>query len=194
MIKVGITGGIGSGKSLLCQVFERLGVPVFYADYQAKWLYDNDQNIRRELIRYFGPEIYGPGGMKRAVLASKIFSDPGALEKVNQVVHPVVREKFLQWCRTYQHLPYVLEEAAILFESGAHEQLDRTILVYAPQETRIQRVMERDQVSGKAVQERMRHQVPDEDKMDQADFIIYNDGSRMVIPQILEIHRTLISK
>ncbi|MBS3806839.1 MAG: dephospho-CoA kinase [Bacteroidales bacterium] len=194
MNKIGITGGIGSGKSLVCQVFERLGVPVFYADQQAKWLYDHDQQVRRQLIQHFGPELYDQKGLKRALLASKIFNNPEALKKVNGIVHPVVREKFLQWCRSYQHLPYVLEEAAILFESGAHEGLDYTILVYAPQEIRIQRVMERDQASRQAVSERMHHQMADEDKMDQADFVIYNDGSQMVIPQILNIHRTFISK
>src|SRR6056297_1565049 len=128
MIKVGITGGIGSGKSLVCEVFERLGVPVFYADQQAKWLYDHDQQVRLQLIHHFGPEIYDEQGLKRGLLASKIFNDPEALKKVNQIVHPLVREKFLQWCRSYQHLPYVLEEAAILFESGAHEGLDYAIL------------------------------------------------------------------
>ena len=194
MIKVGITGGIGSGKSLVCEVFERLGVPVFYADQQAKWLYDHDQQVRQQLIRHFGPEIYDEQGLKRSLLASKIFNDPEALKKVNQIVHPPVREKFLQWCRSYQHLPYVLEEAAILFESGAHEGLDYTILVYAPEEIRIQRVMERDQVSQQEVKQRMRHQKADEDKMDQADFVLYNDGSQMLIPQILNIHRSFIRK
>jgi len=194
MIKVGITGGIGSGKTLICRVFEKLNVPVFYADQQAKWLYDHDQQVRQKLIHSFGSDIYDSQGLRRARLASIIFSDPGALKKVNQIVHPVVREKFHQWCRSYQHLPYVLEEAAILFESGADKELDQTMLVYAPQELRIQRVMQRDQVSYQAVGERMNHQMPDEEKLGQADFIIYNDGSRMVIPQILNIHRTLISK
>lgn len=193
MITVGITGGIGSGKSLVCKVFEKLGVPVFYADQQAKWLYDHDPQLYHQMIRYFGREIYNHKGLNRALLASKIFEDPQALDRVNRIVHPKVREKFVQWSQSYLHLPYVLEEAAILFESGAHQELDHTIMVYAPKELRIQRVMERDKVTRKAVTERMRHQMADQDKINLADDVIYNDGAHMVIPQILALHQTLIS-
>ena len=194
MTRVGITGGIGSGKSLVSQVFEKLGVPVFYADQQAKWLYDHDEKVRQQLIHHFGPEIYGAQGLKRKELASRIFHDPEALNTVNRIVHPRVRDKFEQWCRQHTREPYVIEEAAILFESGADGELDQTILVYAPRELRISRVMDRDQVTRQAVLDRMKHQMEDEEKIARAGFVIYNDGSRMVIPQILDIHKRLISK
>jgi dephospho-CoA kinase len=194
MTRVGITGGIGSGKSLVSQVFEKLGVPVFYADDRAKWLYDHDAQVRRQLINHFGPEIYGEQGLKRAELASRIFRDPEALNTVNRIVHPRVRDKFEQWCRQHSQQPYVLEEAAILFESGGDRELDQTILVYAPRGLRIDRVVERDGVSRQGVLERMKHQMDDEEKIARAGFVVYNDGSRMVIPQILDIHKRLIRK
>ncbi len=191
MIKVGVTGGIGSGKTLVCRVFETLGTPVFYADQQAKQLYDEDQELRNEMIHLFGPEIYGQNGLNRALLASKIFSDPQTLDRVNQLVHPRVRRKFNQWCQLHTDRPYLIEEAAVLPGSKNQHGLDYLILVYAPKEIRIQRVIERDQVSRASVERRMAHQVEDEHRMARADFVVYNDGSRMVLPQIIHIHQQL---
>lgn len=194
MKKIGVTGGIGSGKTLVCQVFEKLGVPVFYADHQARQIYDEDPQVKEAMIRYFGDTIYGPSGLRRDVLASKIFKDDNALRKVNSLVHPAVKRRFEQWCEKHNDRAYVIEEAAILIETGSHKDLDHTILVYAPQAIRIQRVVKRDGVDEAAVRARMAHQMSDEKKMEQAGFVIHNDGSQLVIPQILEIHHTLIGK
>jgi len=194
MRKTGVTGGIGSGKTLICQVFEKLGVPVFYADQQARQIYDEDAQVKEAMIEYFGSGLYGPSGLRRDLLASKIFNDPEALRQVNSLVHPAVKRRFLQWCDQQKGAAYVIEEAAILFETGSHKDLDHTILVYAPEQIRVQRVMKRDGVDEEAVRARMAHQMSDEKKIDQAGSVIYNDGSRLVIPQILEIHHTLIGK
>lgn len=194
MRKTGVTGGIGSGKTLVCQVFEKLGVPVFYADQQARRIYDEDDQVKEAMIEYFGRGIYGPSGLRKDLLASKIFHDPEALQQVNNLVHPAVKRRFLHWCEQQKKAAYVIEEAAILFETGSHKDLDHTILVYAPEEVRVQRVMKRDGVDQETVRARMAHQMNDENKIDQAGFVIYNDESRLVIPQILEIHHTLIGK
>jgi len=194
MKKIGVTGGIGSGKTLVCRVFEKLGVPVFYADHQARQIYDEDPQVREAMIEYFGSAIYGPSGLKRDVLASAIFNDPDALRHVNSLIHPAVKRRFAEWCEKQKDAAYVIEEAAILFETGSHKELDHTVLVYAPEGIRIQRVIQRDAVDEEAVRARMAHQMSDEEKIGQAGFVIYNDGSSLVIPQILEIHRTLIGK
>jgi dephospho-CoA kinase len=195
MIKVGITGGIGSGKTLVCQVFEKLGVPVFYADREAKKLQNEDPDVKKAMIEYFGAEIYDSTGLKKAVLASKIFNNPVALQKVNKIVHPAVRNLFTKWVKERQDsYDYVIEEAAILFETGLDKELDFNILVYAPEKLRIKRVTERDQAKEQEVKERMQHQMKDEEKINRADAVVYNDGSQMVLPQILEIHNRLIKK
>ena len=194
MIKVGVTGGIGSGKTLICRIFEKLGVPVFYADAQAKWLYDHDPAVREALVSYFGEEIYDNNRLKRQVLASKIFNDREALLKVNSIVHPAVRNSFLEWCQQHSDHPYVIEEAAILFETGAYQDLDDIILVYAPKELRIQRVVERDKSDEASVRSRMSYQADDAENISRAGFVIRNDGSALVIPQVLEIHNQIMNK
>lgn len=194
MTKVGVTGGIGSGKTLICQVFEKLGIPVFYADDEAKRLLNTDPQVKESMREYFGKDIYDDTGIKKAYLASKIFNNKDALSKVNSIVHPVVRKLFARWVKEKEAaFPYVIEEAAILFESGVYQDLDYNILVYAPEELRINRVISRDHASMEQVKARMEHQMKDEDKMAMADAVIYNDESRLVIPQILEIHQRLIS-
>ena len=195
MTKVGVTGGIGSGKTLICQVFEKLGIPVFYADKEAKKLQNEDPEIRKSMMEYFGSEIYNENGINTALLASKIFSDSDALRKVNSVVHPAVRKLFLRWAEEKEtESPYVIEEAAILFESGAYKDLDFNILVYAPKDLRITRVVKRDNADREEVKARMKHQMKDEEKIGMADTVIYNDESQMVIPQVLEIHQKLNRK
>lgn len=192
MTKVGITGGIGSGKSIICEVFRKLGIPVFNADQQAKSIMHTDPKIIQEIKGFFGSSIYDDHGIKKAALASIIFNNNDALEKINSIVHPAVRESFLHWaCKRESHFPYVIEEAAILFESGGYKDLDVNILVYATKELRIKRVMQRDQVDRAWVESRIRHQMEDEEKLNLADEVIFNDGSRMVIPQILDTHHKL---
>ena len=190
-LKIGITGGIGSGKSVVCALFSLLGIPVFEADQVAKKLMNSDSRLRRELVDLFGEAVYtAEGVIDRKMLAGILFNDQLALQKVNSLVHPAVREAFLQWC-SEQTSPYVLHEAAILFESGFFRMMDRNILVTAPEELRIRRVTTRDGVSAEAVLQRMQNQWTDEEKIPLADFIISNDDTRAIIPQVLDIDKQI---
>jgi len=193
MIKVGVTGGIGSGKTLICEIFERLGIPVFNADVEAKEIYNTDKKVIEQVQQLFGHDIYHQGKLKRDILAKIIFNDSKALDKVNAIVHPKVREYFIDWTEK-QTSEYVIEEAAILFESNAYLDLDYIINVHARQENRIERVMNRDNISKEQVLSRMKNQLCDEKRMKLADFTIYNDGDRMILPQVIEIHQKIINR
>ncbi|MGM0530353.1 MAG: dephospho-CoA kinase [Bacteroidota bacterium] len=195
MTKVGVTGGIGSGKTLICQVFEKLGIPVFYADEEAKRLLNDDPQVKEAVMKYFGREIYDESGIKKALLASKIFNNQEALREINSIVHPAVRRLFLEWAESKESVfPYLIEEAAILFESGSYKDLDFNVLVYAPEELRIERVAKRDNTNREHIKTRMKHQMKDEEKIQLVEAVIYNDESQLVIPQILEIHQQLTKK
>lgn len=193
MIRVGLTGGIGSGKSLIAKIFEKLHVPVFYADTEAKILLDKDPEVINNLKANFGYNIYKAHKIDKAKLASIIFNNDKALETVNQIVHPKVRENFTIWAQK-QNTPYVIMEAAILFESGGYKDMDGNILVYAPEALRIQRVIERDNTTAKEVKSRIQNQQPDEKKLDKADWILYNDATKMLLPQIIELDQILKNK
>jgi len=189
--KIGITGGIGSGKTTVCMVFETLGVPVYYADARAKQLINTDPSLKAALTGYFGKEIYHGDELDRRKLADIIFNDKTALEKVNSWVHPAVARDFELWC-TRQTSPYVLEEAAIIFECNLAHRFDKVILVTAPDNLRIERVCTRENLSPEVVRQRIANQWPEEKKMAMADYIIYNDNIRLITPQILDIHRQLL--
>lgn len=173
-------------------VFETLGIAVYYADARAKQLLNTDADLKTELEGYFGKDIYMNGMLNRVQLAEIIFNDPIALEKVNSLVHPAVARDFEVWC-TLQTSPYVLEEAAIIFESGLAQRFDQVILVTASEDLRIERVCTRDRVSREAVRKRMANQWPEEKKMALADYIIHNDNEYAIIPQVINIHQKLIS-
>jgi dephospho-CoA kinase len=191
-VVLGITGGIGSGKSTVCRMFEILGVPVFSADAVAKTMLNNDKKLRESLQSLFGDEIYMPdGNLDRKKLASIIFAHPGSLQQVNELVHPVVRKEFYRWMEKHKQLTYVIHEAAILFESGFHSLVDFTLLVSAPEEQRISRVMKRDGISEEKVRERMRNQWTDDKKAAMADYILNNNNRMLLIPVILNIHDKL---
>ncbi len=188
MIKVGITGGIGSGKSIIARFFNLLDIPVYDSDKRAKNLINSDIEIRAKLINEFGESIYKKNGaLNRQKLSKLIFENKNHLNKVNAIVHPVVRKDFFEWGKKYQHLPYILQEAAILFESGAHQLLDAVITVYAPEQQRIKRISQRDQTSVEQIKKRINNQMDEEKKKKLADFIIFNDEKHAVIPQIIEI-------
>ncbi len=190
-IKVGITGGIGSGKSTVCRIFKMLDVPVFEADAVARQLMNSRPEIKNELIRLFGNEIYtSDQGLNRKKLAEIIFNDDIQREKVNQVVHPVVRVEFLKWMER-QHAAYIIHEAAILFESGFYQMMDLTILVTAPEEMRIDRVATRDGIAPEKVRERMEKQWSDSEKRKLASFELVNDDHELIIPKILIIDKNL---
>ena len=191
MLKVGITGGIGSGKTTVCMIFKTLGIPVYDADTQAKQLMNTDPELRALLQGYFGNDVYRSGTLDRHKLAEIIFNDKTALEKVNSWVHPAVARDFEHWC-TRQTSPYVLEEAAIIFESNIAHRFEKTILVTAPNSVRIERVCLRDHVSPEIVRKRMDNQWPEEKKIALADYVIYNDEVQPITTQVLKIHRQFI--
>jgi dephospho-CoA kinase len=192
MIKVAVTGGIGSGKSVICEVFEKIGIPVFNADRSAKEIMDSDNTIKEKLISYFGANIYDRDEkLCRGKFADIIFRDKISLLKVNEIIHPAVRMEFEVWAEK-QNAPYVIEEAAIVFESGQEHLFDKIISVSAPTELRIERVMKRDKISRDKVLERMNNQRNDESRNEKSDFIIVNDDKEMILPQIININSKLI--
>ncbi len=191
MLKIGITGGIGSGKSTVCRVFSILGIPVFEADKVAKQLMNTDQEIRRQLVGLFGAAVYLPDQtIDRNYLAAIVFNNPSLLTQLNAVVHPVVRKTFFDWCEKQQS-PYIIHEAAILFESGFYKMMDKTITVTTNEKERIQRVVKRDGITPEMVGERIRNQWNDEQRMKLSDFVIGNNNDELVIPQIIEIDKKL---
>jgi len=191
MIKVGVTGGIGSGKSLVCQVFSKLGVPVYTADDAAKALMDSDPGIRNGLIGIFGESIYTGGKLDRSKLAGLIFDDSDLLAGVNRVVHPRVAHHFYKWWSSFTHIPFVIHESAILFESDAYKGFDRIILVTAPEEMRIQRVLDRSGMTREKILRIIKNQFPEEEKIVRSHFVLKNDGTTLLLPHILSIYKVL---
>jgi len=191
MLKIGLTGNIGSGKTLVSNIFRVLGVPVFHADSEAKKLYLNPE-VKQQLIKITGPDILDEtGNVDRKKFSAILFKDDALVREVNRFIHPLVRKAFALYSEEHNSMPYSLYEAALLLESGYHRELDRLIVVYAPEELRLARVMERDQVPAEEVMDRARFQLPDEIKIKEADWVIYNDESRLVIPQVLDIDKLI---
>ncbi len=190
MKKIGITGGIGSGKTIICEVFRLLGVPVFHADYVASDLQQNDHMIRKSLIDLFGHTIYNADGtLDRITMSHLIFNNKELLEKVNSIIHPAVRENFRTRISENYSEDYILYEAAILFESGYYKELDLNILILADEVIRIKRVMKRDNISEHDVRERIRNQMPEAEKIKMADYIIENNEKQLLMPQILKLDK-----
>ncbi len=192
MLRVALTGGIGSGKSLIARILQILQVPVFEADVEAKRLMAEDPDLKAALTARFGSAIYPHGILDRKALASVVFKDPKALKELNALVHPVVRKDFTQWAQR-QQARYVVMEAAILAETGGYKAFDRVIVVSAPEELRIQRVMKRDGVDAVTVRARVRSQAGEEERLAISDHVVMNDDRHLVIPQVLEIHQKLLS-
>lgn len=187
MLKIGITGGIGSGKTTVCRLFELLGVPVYYADVRAKMLMQTDEELIASVKNAFGEEVYAGQTLNRALLGSIVFNNACLLDVLNGLVHPAVFRDFDRWA-LQQKGPYVLKEAAILFESGSAKDCAYTILVKSPPELRIARVMSRDGISREDVMKRIDKQMSDEMKEKLASFVIMNDETHLVIPQVLALH------
>ncbi len=189
---VGLTGGIGSGKTLVAQLFETFGIPVFYADEEAKKLYDANDRLRTQLMALLGSDIYEGGQLQRKVMAVRIFSDVSLLEKVNHLVHPLLDECFKAYSAR-QHAPYVMMEAAILFESGLNKRMQHCITVSASENLRIQRVMQRDGVSEETIRQRIQYQWTDKQRIALSGFVIVNDGEQALLPQVVAIHEKLMA-
>jgi len=189
MTRNGITCGIGSGKSTICDIFKVLGVQVFHADNVARDLQQTENKIRSGLIDLFGSSIYSQEGMlDRKTLAGLIFNNTALMKEVSRIIHPVVRENFLSWADKHHDEDYILYEAAILFETGFYKDLDYNILVVADENIRIKRVMKRDKISANSVMERINNQMQDEEKIRMADFIIDNNERILVIPQVIKLN------
>ena len=188
MLKIGLTGGIGSGKSTVAKVFEILGIPVYYADPEAKRLMNEEPSLRKAIIGLFGPEAYNDRELNRPYIASVVFKERSKLESLNALVHPVTIANSESWMQQ-QKTPYAIKEAALIFESAVDKHLDFVIGVSAPAFLRIQRVTSRDKVTSEEVGKRMENQMDEKEKMKRCDFVILNDERTLVIPQVLEIHR-----
>lgn len=205
VLRVGLTGGIGSGKSTVAKIFEVLGVPVYYADEAARRLMNENEELKAAIIKNFGEASYNNGELDRKYLASVVFSNKAKLDLLNSLTHPITISDAEQWIKNLaesrphgpaggQTSPYIIKEAALLFESGAAEQLDKVIGVYAPQPIRVKRVMVRDGLSEEDVMKRIRRQMDEDMKMKRCDFVITNDEQQLVVPQVLELHQKFISK
>ncbi|MBS1589902.1 MAG: dephospho-CoA kinase [Bacteroidetes bacterium] len=190
MLKVGITGGIGSGKSWVCQVFEILGIPVFYADRAARFLMENDQAIINSIKALLGDDAYRGGLLDREKIGTIVFKSPELLQKLNGIIHPAVRRYAQQW-HDSQRTPYTIKEAAIFFETGSNVEMDFMVGVYAPRKLRILRTILRDGSTQEKVLERMSQQMEEDEKMKRCDYVIINDGKRAILPQILDLHQLL---
>ena len=190
ILRIGLTGGIGSGKTTVAHVFETLGIPVYYADTEAKRIMNEDADLKEAIIKNFGNASYKNGELDRAYLSQIVFNDSYKLDVLNSLVHPATIRDADLWMKN-QNSPYVIKEAALLFESGAAGHLDFVIGVYAPPDMRIKRVMERDGVSREEILKRIKSQMDENIKMKLCDFVITNDESELVVPQVLNIHEQL---
>jgi len=190
-MRLGITGGIGSGKTIICRIFSILGVPVFSADDVAKAIMASDKSIIEQVNRAVGKNVYSDGVLQRKELAKMIFNDENLLGRINRIVHPAVFNRFIEW-EKQQDYPYVIMEAAILFESGANKLVDKVITIVAPENERIKRVMEKNNVKEEEVTERIRNQYDDDFRVNHSDYVIDNSGNSLIIPEILKIHSEML--
>lgn len=192
-LQVGITGGIGAGKTIITRIFSLLGIPVYDADSNAKWLMSNDKLLIKEIIALFGDKAYfSDGSLNREFISTKAFHSKDLIKSLNSVVHPAVRNHYRKWVEANRNSPYLLKEAAILFESNAHKELDKVITVSAPTEVRIERTLARDpKRSREQIVAIMEKQMTEEEKTLLADYVIYNDNSQLVIPQVLAVDSAL---
>ena len=187
MIRIGITGGIGSGKTYVCQLLQQRGIPVYHCDDEAKRLMTESPLIRRRLTQLLGADAYTPSGLNRPLIARYLFADQRHAERINRIVHPVVRQDFLQWTEQQQDAPIVVQECALLFESGFQDTVDVTVEVYAPLHLRLQRAIQRDQATPEQIQARMTQQMDEEEKRQRADFCVLNDGTADLDAQLTQL-------
>lgn len=188
---IGLTGGIGSGKSIVARFWEVLGVPVYFADERAKLILAEDPDVVSTVKSLFGKKAYTSGYPDRAYIASRVFEDDELRKALNNIIHPAVGRDFEVWVSSHSDCPCLVKEAAIIVETNTCDQYDALVLVTAPEEVRIERVMTRNNISRKEVKQRMAAQLSDDEKKKFADFVIENDGNKALIPAVLSIHKTL---
>lgn len=194
MIRVGITGNMGSGKTLVCSIFEHFNIPVFYADAEAKLLYAQP-DVKRKMRAYFGGSVFDwKNKIVFSAIAKSIFKDPEALAFVNQLLHPAVHQRYHEWLLLQEKHPYSLYEAAILFETGKNKDFDSIIFVSAPENVRVERIMQRDKSTFENIKSRFETQWPEERKIPYSNFVIFNDGHHMLLPQVVSIHKQLCTQ
>jgi len=188
---VGLTGGIGSGKSVVAKIFQALQVPIFNSDLRARKILETDPDVRKAIIKLLGDEAYDGSIPQRSFIASRVFENDQLRQELNQIVHPAVGKAFENWVASNSNQDYLIKEAAIVFETGIYKELDATILVTAPKELRISRIRQRDQMKESEIRSRMESQWSDERKLKYADFQISNDPDDALIPQVLKIHEKI---
>ncbi|MCO6500466.1 MAG: dephospho-CoA kinase [Vicingus serpentipes] len=188
---IGLTGGIGAGKSTVAMIFKALGVPVFNSDIEAKRIVNTDKEVIASIKKVFGEDVYLHNVLDSKKIADLAFTDKTVLHKLNGIIHPKVKEAFDKWIKNNPQEKVLIKEAAILIETGNYQDLDKLILVVAPKEVKVTRVMNRDGVDSVAVTNRMNAQLPDVEKQKVADFIIHNNDEQLVIPQVLSIYKQL---
>lgn len=191
MLKIGLTGGIGSGKSTVAKIFAALGIPVLDADTTAKYLMQHDENLKTKLVDTFGKDVYIEGILNKPYLAQKVFDDKFALEQLNTIVHPATIDFTNQWALK-QTAPYIIKEAALMFEAGSTNGLDKIIGVSAPVSLRINRVLKRDNTTREAVLQRINNQISDTIKMKLCDFVLINNDQQMLLPQVIALHQQFL--
>lgn len=199
MLRIGLTGGIGSGKSTVAKIFASLGIPIYYADEENKRLMNEDESVKSAILQHFGAESYKEGKLDRRYLASQVFGNKEKLELLNSITHPAVIRHAEQWMKEKEELyrdtvPYVIKEAALIFESGSDKDLDLVIGVWSPQPLRIRRVMLRDNISNEEVLRRMEGQMDEDEKMKRCNFIIHNDEESLVTPQVIALHERFVER
>lgn len=190
MLKVGITGGIGSGKSIVCQVFQTLGIPIFDADAAAKHLMLHNDVVKQQIIDLLGTNTYDENGVNKAFIAKTIFADKAILSSFNNIIHPATIAYSHEWM-ALQQAPYVIKEAAIFFESGSYKDMDVMVGVFAPLRLRMKRTLQRGKQSKTQIRDILQHQMPDEEKMKKCQYVLYNDERHSIIQQVLAINQVL---
>ena len=193
MLKVGLTGGMGSGKTTVARIFEVMGIPIFYADAEAKKLMEQDPSLRDEIIKALGTESYNGSLPNRKYIAQKVFKDPEKLSILNSLIHPATITQALKWMDR-QSAPFAIKEAAILFESNSHKKLDFVIGVQSPEDLRIARIKHRDNLTSEEIKARMSQQISQDDKMKLCNFVIINDERQSLIEQVLIVYKLLLAK
>jgi dephospho-CoA kinase len=192
MIVVGLTGGIGSGKSTIAALFKELGVPVYNSDERAKHLMNTSKKIRKQLVEFLGKKTYLDDKLNRAYIAKKVFNDVDLLEQLNHIIHPVVRKDFLKW-KKKQDAPYVIQETALLFENNAQELYDKVILITAPKDLRIERLLSREKSTKEQIIARMNNQLDDDSKLELANFVIENIDLNRTVLKVLDVHEAILA-